>query len=46
MKIVKPALSGTLESSDLLVKVEPNQGLEIVINSDVHKQFGHQIRHG
>ena len=45
MKIEKPALSGTLESSDLLVKVEPNQGLEIVINSDVHKQFGHQIRH-
>lgn len=44
MKIEKPALSGTLESSDLLVKVEPNKGLEIVINSDVQKQFGHQIK--
>ncbi|WP_392565504.1 citrate lyase acyl carrier protein [Utexia brackfieldae] len=44
MKIIKSAISGTLESSDLLVKIEPNHGLEIVINSDVNKQFGQQIR--
>ncbi|RKS87722.1 citrate lyase subunit gamma (acyl carrier protein) [Orbus hercynius] len=44
MKIIKSALAGTLESSDLLVKVEPHDRLEIVINSDVNKQFGQQIR--
>ncbi|MDF7671410.1 citrate lyase acyl carrier protein [Orbaceae bacterium ESL0721] len=44
MKIVQEATAGTLESSDLLVKVQPNQGLEVVINSDVNKQFGDQIR--
>lgn len=45
MKITKQAVAGTLESSDLLVKVEPNAGsLEIVIHSEVIKQFGKQIR--
>ncbi len=44
MKIQKEAMAGTLESSDLLVKVMPNTGIEIVINSDVNKQFGDQIR--
>lgn len=44
MNIIKNAISGTLESSDLLVKIEPNDALEIVINSDVNKQFGQQIK--
>ena len=45
MKIVKEALAGTLESSDLMVKVAPLDGsLEIVINSEVMRQFGVQIR--
>lgn len=44
MKIIKNAMSGTLESSDLLVKVTPGQGLEVVINSEVIKQFGEQIK--
>lgn len=44
MKIKKEAMAGTLESSDLLVKVSPNTGIEIVINSEVNKQFGDQIR--
>lgn len=44
MKIENEAMAGTLESSDLLVKVSPAQGLEIVINSNVIKQFGAQIR--
>ena len=44
MKIQKEAMAGTLESSDLLVKFLPNTGIEIVINSDVNKQFGDQIR--
>ena len=45
MKIVKEALAGTLESSDLLVKVAPADGpLEVIINSEVMQQFGVQIR--
>jgi len=46
MEIVKEALAGTLESSDLLVKVAPSRGgdLEVVINSEVMRQFGAQIR--
>lgn len=45
MKIVKNALAGTLESSDLLVKVAPapGDGLEVVISSEVMHQFGVQI---
>lgn len=47
MKIVKEAIAGTLESSDLLVKVAPNNSgtLDIIIRSEVIKQFGKQIRH-
>lgn len=45
MKIVREALAGTLESSDLMVKITPAaDGLEIVIYSEVIKQFGEQIR--
>ncbi|EIB98921.1 MULTISPECIES: citrate lyase acyl carrier protein [Pantoea] len=44
MKIVKAAIAGTLESSDLVVKVSPGEeGLEITIRSEVFKQFGEQI---
>ncbi|MEQ9943977.1 citrate lyase acyl carrier protein [Pectobacterium aroidearum] len=45
MKIVKESLAGTFESSDLLVKVAPADGkLTVVINSEVMKQFGLQIK--
>lgn len=45
MKIVKEALAGTLESSDLMVKIVPADGeLEVVVHSEVIKQFGDQIR--
>nr|WP_199064546.1 citrate lyase acyl carrier protein [Chromobacterium sp. ASV5] len=46
MNIVKPAIAGTLESSDLQVKVSPNPdgGLEVALQSEVIKQFGRQIR--
>lgn len=45
MKIVREALAGTQESSDLLVKIAPADGeLEIVIHSEVIKQFGDRIR--
>ncbi|MHA6312973.1 citrate lyase acyl carrier protein [Pantoea sp. S-LA4] len=45
MNIVREALAGTLESSDLMVRIAPAAGeLEIIINSEVIKQFGEQIR--
>ncbi|WP_039055366.1 citrate lyase acyl carrier protein [Enterobacter sp. Bisph1] len=45
MKIVRQALAGTMESSDLMVKIAPAEGeLDIVIHSEVMKQFGDQIR--
>jgi citrate lyase subunit gamma (acyl carrier protein) len=43
MQIVKEALAGTLESSDLLVKVAPDSRVKIVIHSEVMHQFGDQI---
>ena len=45
MKIVKPASAGTLESSDIQIRVEPNdqKGIEINLNSSVKQQFGKKI---
>ena len=44
MKIVREALAGTQESSDLMVKVSPGEsGLDVVIHSEVYKQFGDRI---
>ena len=45
MKIMKEAIAGTLESSDLLVKVAPSDKgrRDVVIKSEVIKQFGKQI---
>ena len=46
MKIVRQAVAGTLESSDLMVKVAPREeGLEIALQSEVIFQFGSQIEH-
>ena len=43
-KIVRPAIAGTLESSDVLVTLEPaDDGLDIEIQSVVMKQFGDEI---
>ncbi len=45
MKIIREAMAGTLESSDVLVKVAPSDGpLEVVVKSEVERQFGAQIR--
>ncbi|WP_342323612.1 citrate lyase acyl carrier protein [Kosakonia sp. BYX6] len=45
MKIVREALAGTMESSDLMVKIAPAEGeLDVVVHSEVIKQFGDQIR--
>lgn len=44
MKIVREALAGTLESSDLMVRIAPHDaGLEIALQSEVIHQFGAQI---
>jgi len=43
-KIIRRATAGTLESSDVFVTLEPNgSGMEIEIDSVVHKQFGPTI---
>lgn len=45
MKLTQEALAGTLESSDLFIRVSPSEDpLEIVIESEVIHQFGAQIR--
>ena len=45
MEIKKPAVAGTLESSDCMVTVEPGQGqIELDLDSVVIRQYGRQIR--
>ncbi len=44
MKLINTAHAGTLESSDAQVIIEPQDELEIVIQSSVMAQFGDQIR--
>jgi len=44
MKIIKKAQAGTMQSSDLMVFVEPSEGLTVQIESTVKKQFEHLIR--
>ena len=43
MKIVKRGVAGTMQSSDLMVFVEPADNLKVEIESTVIKQFGHLI---
>ena len=44
MKIVKKVQAGTMQSSDLMVFVEPFDELSVEIESTVKKQFEHLIR--
>lgn len=45
MKLVKPAMAGTLESSDVQVTIDPTvECLAITIESTVLNQYGRQIR--
>ena len=44
MEILKPAVAGTLESSDAQVLVEPDNELKLTISSSVMNQYGRQIR--
>ena len=45
MEILKPAIAGTLESSDCMVTVEPGTGeVRLELESSVIRQFGPQIK--
>jgi citrate lyase subunit gamma (acyl carrier protein) len=44
MEITRKATAGTMQSSDLVVQVEPADRLEIQIESTVKQQFEHLIR--
>ena len=45
MIISKPAIAGTVESSDALVSVEPGDGkIELTLTSSVMNQYGRQIK--
>lgn len=44
MQIRRKASAGTMQSSDLMVVVEPSDALRIDIESTVKKQFEHLIR--
>lgn len=45
MEIMKPAVAGTLESSDCQVTVEEGEGgIEFSLDSAVINQYGNQIR--
>ncbi len=47
MKIHQAGIAGTLESSDITIHIEENEGkgIEIQLKSTVLNQFGNQIRH-
>ncbi|QAT48758.1 citrate lyase acyl carrier protein [Caproiciproducens sp. NJN-50] len=46
MRLKQTAVSGTMESSDVMVTLAPNGGggIEIELNSPVEKQFGREMR--
>ena len=44
MQIIKKGQAGTMQSSDLMVMVEPADELTVEIESTVKKQFEHLIR--
>ena len=45
MEITRPAVAGTLESSDCQVTVEPGEGqIEFYLESAVINQYGNQIK--
>lgn len=45
MKLVKSATAGTMESSDIMIVIEPRTsgGIELELNSSVMQQYGAQI---
>ena len=43
-QIIRRAVAGTMESSDVFVELEPAEGLTVELDSVVEKQFGDEIR--
>ena len=45
MQIITTGVAGTMESSDIIVTVEPRaeEGVELTLSSSVMRQFGRQI---
>ena len=45
MKLIHKAMAGTMESSDIMVTIEPKEegGIELELTSSVMQQFGRQI---
>mgnify|MGYP000450668037 FL=1 len=44
MQIKTPAVAGTMESSDIMIRMEPGEGgIAIALESTVMQQFGAQI---
>lgn len=44
MQIILPAVAGTMESSDIMIRIEPGgAGIELILESSVFAQFGKQI---
>ncbi len=44
MEILRPAMVGSIESNDILIKVSSNDGIKIELESDLEKQYGDDIR--
>lgn len=46
MKIVKTGVAGTMESSDIIVTIEPadSEGIKLSLESDVMQQYGNKIK--
>ena len=45
MKVIKKSVAGTIESSDIMIVVSPNNlGIKLELKSSVEKQFGEQIK--
>lgn len=45
MNIIKSSVAGTMESSDIMITLEPGSGnIELNLKSQVEKQYGRQIR--
>lgn len=44
MQIIMPAVAGTMESSDIMIRIEPGEGsVELTLDSSVMRQFGKQV---
>ena len=46
MQIITTGVAGTMESSDIIVRIEPNEGkgIELELESIVMQQYGRQIK--